>query len=175
MVLLIAQCPYTCFNTTKVRLKLSFCKNAPGVRVFQYHKGAIKTRLYRFVRFRRISFNTTKVRLKPARRAEQNPGFAGFNTTKVRLKQPLSGWPFQVMPGFNTTKVRLKLLHKESRRHLAFQYHKGAIKTNFIKILLNIDIESFNTTKVRLKRRLNRFRSDDAMFQYHKGAIKTSC
>ena len=78
---------------------------------FQYQKGAIKTVRRPDCSLLRLHFNTKKVRLKPAARVFAATAVdEDFNTKKVRLK------PRTVL---------------DWRRTGAFQYQKGAIKTNF--------------------------------------------
>ena len=100
--------------------------------VFQYQKGAIKTREKKGPGEKKSHFNTKKVRLKQhiwdaiKRKLRFN-----FNTKKVRLKhQTADKEPYRLLH-FNTKKVRLK---------------PGQRAVNALPQLPN-----FNTKKVRLK------------------------
>ena len=120
-----------------------------------------------------ICFNSTKVRLKGARRKEAEWPCGRFNSTKVRLKatckRPLDvDNMFQfyksaikrlmktliyiVRVGFNSTKVRLKENHAtEYAWYYKFQFYKSAIKSNKPIAMADVSV----------------------LFQFYKSAIKS--
>ena len=56
-----------CFNSIKVRLKPSSRQGWGGNRLFQFHKGTIKTRPPSGLPLTITGFNSIKVRLKPVK------------------------------------------------------------------------------------------------------------
>ena len=74
------------FNSIKVRLELFTEASSKGLREFQFHKGAIRTRFSRYNIEDFSHFNSIKVRLE---RREFLPSWAvrlHFNSIKVRLE-----------------------------------------------------------------------------------------
>ena len=99
------------------------------MRLFQFHKGTIKTTVL------------------PSTLST----FAHFNSIKVRLKLIILQVFYHVLSNFNSIKVRLKpstRLYKNAR--LLFQFHKGTIKTAFNQKPTRYSSD-FNSIKVRLK------------------------
>ena len=99
------------FNTKKVRLKLYnpvYCDRVAGV--FQYQKGAIKTKARKKSANFMLPFNTKKVRLKPDISALSVLA-SGFQYQKGAIKTSLAVVT-DLSPAypFNTKKVRLKPL-----------------------------------------------------------------
>ena len=74
------------FNSTKVRLKPSEPVAISTDNVFQFHKGPIKTAFIVKVLMRVSNFNSTKVRLKLKFVQPVFSRLLNFNSTKVRLK-----------------------------------------------------------------------------------------
>jgi len=100
--------------------------------IFQYQKGAIKTRSSRTSQSVTQAFQYQKGAIKTDNYYREGELHArDFNTKKVRLK-PLEAIALAKHPNnFNTKKVRLKrkTTLTLSRRYRPFQYQKGAIKT----------------------------------------------
>ena len=96
------------FNSIKVRLELNFGCIEFRLRLFQFHKGAIRT-------------------------TDSNPyffTFIDFNSIKVRLELVLSLLMLRLIMYFNSIKVRLELAgHALAVKIWKFQFHKGAIRT----------------------------------------------
>ena len=152
-MLLLVSCLMLYFNSIKVRLKHSLRTNPEEAeRIFQFHKGTIKT----------PSFNN---------------GFTpqpNFNSIKVRLKLQCQTKYFPKKRYFNSIKVRLKLccLYERGVGRLPFQFHKGTIKTRYNMSLL-CQVKNFNSIKVRLKHHVATTNVNRTQFQFHKGTIKT--
>ena len=99
------------------------------------------------------SFNSIKVRLRPAR------GSSGAGATKFQ---------------FHKGTIKTVLAHAAHGNARRFQFHKGTIKT------LNDEVQAqekkgFNSIKVRLRLKIGRFDAVYEKFQFHKGTIKTLC
>ena len=78
------------------------------IRIFQFHKGTIKT----------------------DQQDELNLVFYYFNSIKVRLKLKPLAMSYDTFDDFNSIKVRLKRLAYEINMfYRKFQFHKGTIKT----------------------------------------------
>ena len=54
-----------------------------------------------------------------------------------------------------------------------FQFHKGAIRTNWDIIHIGILMKNFNSIKVRLEHSDFCSQIEAHLFQFHKGAIRT--
>ena len=81
------RCKSSCFNSILVRLKADVY--APGSTthgMFQFHTGAIKSRLTHTTRSSRTGFNSILVRLKVSQRSPLTTQIQGFNSILVRLK-----------------------------------------------------------------------------------------
>ncbi len=121
---------------------------------FQFHKGTIKTSTFKLSVLCRFSFNSIKVRLKPA----------GLNPSVVY------GSEFQFHKG--TIKTDIKAIATGNLS--AFQFHKGTIKTDNAHLDYTHAQNSFNSIKVRLKQRVICLEKImNLTFQFHKGTIKT--
>ena len=140
---------------------------------FQFHKGAIRTN--RFWRTLEIwtNFNSIKVRLELKAAALLLPMSTYFNSIKVRLEQ---------QNNTNTTQAPAFQFHKGAiRTNLCFilllfmpefQFHKGAIRTHLM-LASAIEQLHFNSIKVRLELDARACCSSSVPFQFHKGAIRT--
>ena len=82
----------------------------PQFVVFQFHKGAIRTRLCRAAKLLMSYFNSIKVRLELLVPLFLLPALFYFNSIKVRLE-----------PEYSSQANAYKVL---------FQFHKGAIRTS---------------------------------------------
>ena len=98
------------FNSIKVRLKLIQDAKSQDIKIFQFHKGTIKTSVTRHREADGINFNSIKVRLKHYSIVPLTFEQYNFNSIKVRLKQ-------NVLNSFLVI--------------VLFQFHKGTIKTGF--------------------------------------------
>ena len=140
------------FNSIKVRLELTAGAGLVGSLLFQFHKGAIRTLVLQMLISRRYNFNSIKVRL------EQSAG--------LRCKT--------ICRYFNSIKVRLE--HFRRRVEIAldlFQFHKGAIRTAWVKILTH-RFPRFQFHKGAIRTSGKWFEGDLVrLFQFHKGAIRT--
>ena len=96
------------FNSIKVRLRHSIGATSSSEKMFQFHKGTIKT-----VRFTLLTGS-----------------IACFNSIKVRLRQGIPSKEWSTIPCFNSIKVRLRRrMQVGVRLEVLFQFHKGTIKT----------------------------------------------
>ena len=146
------KCLNTDFNSIKVRLEPSvMIRLSLSIRLFQFHKGTIRT--------------FTAV---PNCVAAQN-----FNSIKVRLERTFTSKLLSEWKNFNSIKVRLELLKNRSPHWLqTFQFHKGTIRTARRKS----DAEAFwhfNSIKVRLELPHRKPSHPHPWFQFHKGTIRT--
>ena len=95
------------------------------------------------------SFNSMKVRLKPAKGTGPGMRRRCFNSMKVRLKHGVLDAHHVPIVSFNSMKVRLKRLRVANMREVAtFQFHEGPIKTHALHVLDRYE-EGFNSMKVR--------------------------
>ena len=122
-----------------------------AVKLFQFHKGAIRTPSWQGADFVfKFQFHKGAIRTKP--QADKSARGNYFNSIKVRLEQT------ETAP--------------ESEEK-TFQFHKGAIRT---KRHLQQDRHNtyFNSIKVRLELELRSIiNALERGFQFHKGAIRT--
>ena len=121
------------FNSIKVRLELASSDiRMDSATSFQFHKGAIRTSITfrseeacRIFQFHKGAIRTLKeaVRLAPC---------LNFNSIKVRLEHTTLRIRRTVTANFNSIKVRLEPLPDRcSHNANIFQFHKGAIRTNY--------------------------------------------
>ena len=98
-------------------------------RLFQFHKGAIRTTGLQSTEKFDGNFNSIKVRLERAVQPRTLVGDGDFNSIKVRLErsQPITDCP-----------------------DIIFQFHKGAIRTG-VPVPRRADFNDFNSIKVRLE------------------------
>ena len=76
---------YLYFNSIKVRLKLYTDKQENATRLFQFHKGTIKTLLIPTLLMLIANFNSIKVRLKPVKSKAYTPeDFIGLRVQKYK-------------------------------------------------------------------------------------------
>ena len=119
--------------------------------LFQFHKGAIRTRISTSQKYEIVYFNSIKVRLEPLTYdvADASTAFQ-FHKGAIRTIMRIFICSSQI--NFNSIKVRLEL-KKQIQRYEdeIFQFHKGAIRTN---------------TRYQLF-------VPSIIFQFHKGAIRT--
>ena len=117
------------FNSIKVRLEPTNSASALSYRLFQFHKGTIRTVL-------------------------QVPVFSSiryFNSIKVRLEPYLPVTLPKILLYFNSIKVRLELFTKVVPPLLTlFQFHKGTIRTGDVPKYRH-NFPYFNSIKVRLE------------------------
>ena len=123
------------FNSIKVRLKRlkDFLNNE--LKLFQFHKGTIKTQQGQYQHF-----NSIKVRLKLIRPKRSAAMRSHFNSIKVRLKQLTimqTRWPSRFQFHKGTIKTLRSL--KNFAADLLFQFHKGTIKTYVSFRIANTD------------------------------------
>ena len=140
------------FNSIKVRLEQILLRPDNGILLFQFHKGAIRTRLrsglFRFLILFQFHKGAIRTRLHKDRRWRS----LYFNSIKVRLER------------FNLFR---------SNACLVFQFHKGAIRT-LCSCPWDLFGYHFNSIKVRLERNaFICFLILGTEFQFHKGAIRT--
>ena len=57
-------------------------------RLFQFHKGTIRTMQISFLRLKHTYFNSIKVQLEHLNYAQAKNAYANFNSIKVQLEQP---------------------------------------------------------------------------------------
>ena len=101
-----------------------------------------------------MNFNSIKVRLELDGPFAHELDGVNFNSIKVRLEHGVMEVIDFKYGNFNSIKVRLEL-YRQVRRCSSrqFQFHKGAIRTYCIVVLVDIIIY-FNSIKVRLERLL---------------------
>ena len=121
-------------------------------RIFQFHKGAIRTYSQSYFSLFLKNFNSIKVRLEPE---------GGFSASYLSVFQ------------FHKGAIRTGGGRSPHRTNNLFQFHKGAIRTNAF-INFKFILANFNSIKVRLERRKRRGRPRWSKFQFHKGAIRTT-
>ena len=128
-------------------LRFIMCK------IFQFHKGAIRTSLSEQEEYLKSYFNSIKVRLEQKKNfLESLLPFSDFNSIKVRLELKCVQPVWILFSHFNSIKVRLEHSCQERTEAASrFQFHKGAIRTP-------------TSTAIR---------SLTSRFQFHKGAIRT--
>ena len=73
---------------------------------------------------------------------------------------------------FHKGAIRTEYIEKKIKEIL-FQFHKGAIRT-VLGVSVIISFFNFNSIKVRLEREWRDFGGAMPSFQFHKGAIRTS-
>ena len=98
------------FNSIKVRLEQTERVNNNKSRLFQFHKGAIRTGYAQFENVDLNNFNSIKVRLEHKEVSYHLTSACYFNSIKVRLEQQNHIKPYS---------------------QYKFQFHKGAIRTPF--------------------------------------------
>ena len=120
--------------------------------IFQFHKGAIRTRVDLVTAQNQSYFNSIKVRLELVR-----------TCSMIFVRN------------FNSIKVRLELAAGLRRfgRGFLFQFHKGAIRTSSSSSSSS-KCSNFNSIKVRLEPPRNPCAFSLIPFQFHKGAIRTA-
>ena len=163
--------------------------------LFQFHKGAIRTRISTSQKYEIVYFNSIKVRLEPLTYdvADASTAFQ-FHKGAIRTIMRIFICSSQI--NFNSIKVRLELkkqiqryedeifqFHKGAIRTdhplnyikyiLIFQFHKGAIRTKLKPVCFLVAMRYFNSIKVRLELGARRLLQKDSPFQFHKGAIRT--
>ena len=143
---------YHSFNSIKVRLeRFPLDRDAVGLKLFQFHKGTIRTIVQSFFACSIIGFNSIKVRLEP---------LSPF------LRKFIVG--FQFHKGTIRTTFLLYLFSVSS----PFQFHKGTIRTNE-RVPGTRTPGSFNSIKVRLEHSGTSTTTAEQAFQFHKGTIRT--
>ena len=122
----------------------------------------------------RAHFNSIKVRLEPNAKVGASQAYNYFNSIKVRLELSKFSISSYVTLYFNSIKVRLEHMQITCLlKALPFQFHKGAIRTNFQAQLVDPS-RYFNSIKVRLELSLrDNMLYASHLFQFHKGAIRT--
>ena len=118
------------FNSIKVRLEPDNQSYLESCKLFQFHKGTIRTGLHIFqvARISLFQFHKGTIRTKRHLYCMQLDNY--FNSIKVRLDPPCSSL----------------LLHFVK----AFQFHKGTIRTSHIPLYV-YPFGYFNSIKVRLE------------------------
>ena len=118
------------FNSIKVRLELgeTFNQVSP-FKLFQFHKGAIRTKRFWLVIITCSYFNSIKVRL-----------------------ELINSLMLQLFPKFQFHKGAIRTLRLRccGQSRTPFQFHKGAIRTSIL-ILWWMVVVHFNSIKVRLE------------------------
>ena len=147
------------FNSIKVRLEHALRGIRNGVRLFQFHKGTIRTNHFSLLIISILYFNSIKVRLERHDFSMRGMSSFDFNSIKVRLEHEYFIWILTTYIDFNSIKVRLE----QCRPHLPklislFQFHKGTIRTKNLEDL-KVHQRNFNSIKVRLEPR-NRLHAD---------------
>ena len=121
---------YANFNSIKVRLELgeTFNQVSP-FKLFQFHKGAIRTKRFWLVIITCSYFNSIKVRL-----------------------ELINSLMLQLFPKFQFHKGAIRTLRLRccGQSRTPFQFHKGAIRTSIL-ILWWMVVVHFNSIKVRLE------------------------
>ena len=139
------------FNSIKVRLEHYENQRAYHIKLFQFHKGTIRTVLPVFLQPGISHFNSIKVRLELPRKTlwlmfitfQFHKGTIRtnircgiyrnskhFNSIKVRLELIILLTYFRLHRDFNSIKVRLELSFVGSFcTSSKFQFHKGTIRT----------------------------------------------
>ena len=100
-------------------------------RLFQFHKGTIRTYGRVAGRVRILHFNSIKVRLEPRLFCRSMPMNSDFNSIKVRLEPAgASDGDYKSQVNFNSIKVRLEHgFFTNLQQIISFQFHKGTIRT----------------------------------------------
>ena len=119
------------FNSIKVRLEPFTACGFALKRLFQFHKGTIRTGWLLVTLFIYCDFNSIKVRL-------EQPGCKcffsceiNFNSIKVRLEHTWEAVGCVPHLDFNSIKVRLEHIGKYGdHKFNLFQFHKGTIRTD---------------------------------------------
>ena len=75
------------FNSSMVRLKVTFAFKNVKTQVFQFLYGAIKSIKFRCSSLGRLNFNSSMVRLKADQRRQKSSSKKYFNSSMVRLKE----------------------------------------------------------------------------------------
>ena len=123
-----------------------------SVRIFQFHKGTIRTMMQDMAAKHPEYFNSIKVRLELIVLFHFLNVMCYFNSIKVRLERDTGLKRQNRLTHFNSIKVRLERF----RLHLVWIY-----------------ISYFNSIKVRLELAILRIDTNKAQFQFHKGTIRT--
>ena len=109
MIFPLRNIKYLDFNSIKVRLKQEYEKRKRENRIFQFHKGTIKTSALKNGVFEPLSFQFHKGTIKTTEHQLEKFNKENFNSIKVRLKPAASVNPVAAPS--------------------SFQFHKGTIKT----------------------------------------------
>ena len=98
---------------------------------FQFHNGSIKSMQAFGPKQRKISFNSTMVRLKGDDPGDHASCAEGFNSTMVRLKGYLSYSPnlISMKFQFHNGSIKSQLIPESLNPTLKFQFHNGSIKS----------------------------------------------
>ena len=118
------------FNSIKVRLRPVIEQMSIAELKFQFHKGAIKTRMPTRQEAYFLRFNSIKVRLRHGRDDDVYQLYA-FQFHKGAIKTLINNNMSTTYNSFNSIKVRLRRqkVCQQLGRGDGFQFHKGAIKT----------------------------------------------
>ena len=101
--------------------------------VFQFHKGAIRTPLPTCVLKQIDTFQFHKGAIRTKAGNDRDVTFGGFNSIKVRLELKFLSPLSRLRISFNSIKVRLEQTATDATdATIAFQFHKGAIRTAYI-------------------------------------------
>ena len=163
------------FNSIKVQLEHSRFTRSWVARLFQFHKGTIRTVNTNFnwtlkilFQFHKGTIRTCKV-LRPLRWII--PTFQ-FHKGTIRTRwKPAS---LAHLRHFNSIKVQLEhdAVDMINSQQL-FQFHKGTIRTTLLTFWAT-PIGDFNSIKVQLEREISVNAANALLlFQFHKGTIRT--
>ena len=119
------------FNSIKVRLERMSNILVSLRKIFQFHKGTIRTLHQTSALSRNPHFNSIKVRLERVLLPVLMHNSSHFNSIKVRLEPSPGAGLIPAIFYFNSIKVRLEPAPGDAcvpARRL-FQFHKGTIRT----------------------------------------------
>ena len=145
------------------------------MRIFQFHKGTIRTDKENQEFQTRLNFNSIKVQL------EQRLNYALFHISVFQFHkgtirtQGLMIYRHHVYH-FNSIKVQLEPNNRTTcyARLALFQFHKGTIRTQNNHEKISIQNTDFNSIKVQLELSVASRHGITLVFQFHKGTIRTS-
>ena len=142
------------FNSIKVRLEQKSYLSSLKTYLFQFHKGAIRTKCLHPVKVKTLRFQFHKGAIRTHLLLSRKVPFHHFNSIKVRLER-IGRIGHHIVLQFQFHKGAIRTGNQGYDFHIAysFQFHKGAIRTfRFLpNCLIFLD---FNSIKVRLEPKL---------------------
>ena len=150
--------PLPHFNSIKVQLELSSSTSHTCNRIFQFHKGTIRTSFILLGPSLVMYFNSIKVQLEPVSVTLNWEPTSNFNSIKVQLELRPSelSRSSQISFQFHKGTIRTTEPRDGTGCQNQFQFHKGTIRTSRFFRACSL-FSYFNSIKVQLEQAMPKY------------------